>query len=130
MKKVIAVILSLHFILAFNCNGPLDDNCLQYQIAPISNVNAPATGQVNTTIPIPISYSISNGCGRFHKMEDWTQGNNINITIYAKYEGCICTMVYSTLDTVYNFRPPAAGTYYLNFRQSDSSYISDTINIQ
>ena len=130
MKKVIAAILSLHFILAFNCNKPINDNCLSYKIAPVSNINVPATGQVNTSIPIPISYNISNGCGHFHALEDFAQGNNINVTIYAKYEGCICTMNFSTLDTVYNFTPRATGTYYLNFRQSDSSYISDTINIQ
>jgi hypothetical protein len=130
LKKSIAIVIGFHILFAFQCNKPKQGECTYVEIAPIATANVPDTGLANTNIPIPIQYNISNGCGQFLNMGESIQGNNRNITVNARYEGCVCTMVFLTLDTVYNFNATTPGTYYLNFQQSNNSFLRDSITIQ
>jgi len=130
IKRSIAIVIGFHILFAFQCNKPHQAECRYDEVAPIASANVPDTGLVNTNIPIPIQYNISNGCGNFLNIEEDIQGNNRNILVYARYEGCVCTMVFKTLDTIYNFNASTPGTYYLNFLQSNNSFLRDTITIQ
>ena len=131
LKKSIVIVIGFHTLFAFQCNKPSEQGECRYDaVAPIATANVPDTGLVNTNIPIPIQYNISNGCGQFLNMGESIQGNNRNITINARYEGCVCTMVFLTLDTVYNFNAATPGTYYLNFDQGNNNFLRDTILIQ
>ncbi len=130
LKKSIAIVIGFHVLFAFQCNKPNQGECTYVDIAPIATANVPDSGLVNTNIPIPIQYNISNGCGNFLTMEEDVQGNNRNILVRARYEGCVCTMVFMTLDTVYNFNASTPGTYYLNFQQSNNNFLRDSITIQ
>jgi len=131
VTKSIIFVVAFHTLFAFQCNKPSEQGECRYDaVAPIATANVPDTGLVNTNIPIPIQYNISNGCGRYLNMDESITGNNRNITLNARYEGCVCTMVFKTLDTVYNFNASVPGTYYLNFQQSDNNFLRDTITIQ
>ena len=130
IKKSIAIVIGFHVLIAFQCNKPHEGECNSVEIAPIASANVPDSGLVNTNIAIPIQYNISNGCGHFLAMEEVIQGNNRNVLVRARYEGCVCTMVFMTLDTVYNFNASTPGTYYLNFQQSNNSFLRDSITIQ
>ena len=103
VKRSIAIVIGFHILFAFQCNKPHEGECTYVEIAPIATAHVPDTGLVNTNIPMPIQYNISNGCGHFLTMEEDIQGNNRNILVRARYQGCVCTMVFMTLDTVYNF---------------------------
>jgi len=131
LKKSIVIVIGFHTLFAFQCNKPSEQGECRYDaVAPIATANVPESGLVNTNIPIPIQYNISNGCGHFLNMGESIQGNNRNITVNARYEGCVCTMVFLTLDTVYNFNAAAPGAYYLNFDQGNNNFLRDTITIQ
>lgn len=129
-KRSIVIVIGFHILFAFQCNKPHEGECNYVDIAPIATANVPDSGLVNINIAIPIQYNISNGCGHFLNMEEDIQGNNRNILVRARYEGCVCTMVFMTLDTVYNFNTSTPGTYYLNFQQSNNSFLRDSITIQ
>jgi len=130
LTNTLVFVVVFHSLFAFQCNKPQEGECNYIAIAPIATANVPDSGLTNTTIPIPIQYNISNGCGHFLNMEETVQGNNRNITVNARYEGCVCTMVFMTLDTVYNFNATTPGTYYLNFNQGNNSFLRDSITIQ
>jgi hypothetical protein len=130
VTKSLVFVVVFHTLFAFQCNKPHEGECTYVEIAPIAMAIVPDTGLANTNIPIPIQYNISNGCGNFLTMEEDAQGNNRNILVRARYQGCVCTMVFMTLDTVYNFNASAPGTYYLNFQQSDNNFLRDSITIQ
>lgn len=129
LKRSIVIVIGFHFLFAFQCNKPHEGECSYVDIAPIATANVPDSGLVNTNIAIPIQYNISNGCGHFLNMEEDIQGNNRNVLVRARYEGCVCTMVFMTLDTVYNFNASTPGTYYLNFQQGNNSFLRDSITI-
>jgi hypothetical protein len=123
-------VVVFHTLFAFQCNKPHEAVCIYDEFAPIASANVPDSGLVNTNIPIPIQYNISNGCGHFLNMEETIQGNTRKINVNARYEGCVCTMVFMTLDTVYNFNANTLGTYYLNFNQGNNNFLRDSITIQ
>jgi hypothetical protein len=105
-------------------------DCLSYQIAPITHVNGPDAGSINQDINFTLSFDIFNGCGQFGNIEHNSNANTTTVKINAKYQGCICTQIMGTLQTVYSFKATQAGTYYFKFFQSDGKYLLDTLTIK
>ena len=107
-----------------------DQVCISYEHVKVSSAIVPISGNVNQTIPIPITFGIYNGCGGFGSFTETNSGNTKTITVKAKYEGCACTLAIGTVQTTYNFVPTTIGIHTLNFSQPNGDVLSYTINIQ
>jgi len=118
----------LILLFLFACHR--NNNCLRDEVAPVISVNVPDSGFINQDISIPITYGIGSGCGRFQSVDVTAQGNVRNIRVMARYEGCICTMQYATLETSYLFRTATPGTFYFNFQQSGTDILHDSIVVR
>lgn len=128
MKLRLLILTFFSILILSNCDK--DDNCREYRQSSVRSTNTPATGEVNTDIPINVSFSCINGCGQFDSFEQGRQGNALEIKVIAKYEGCTCTMDVPTRQTIYTFKTGIKGTYFLKFWQKENTYITDTLVIQ
>ncbi len=123
MKKTIchfAIILSL-----FACNK---DDCTDYKVVYVTEVNSPQIGSVGKTISIDVSFVVMNSCGQFSRFIESGDEKSRVIKVEARYDNCaMCFMATKTLTTTYEFQPKQAGTYDLNFKSGEGEFI--TINI-
>jgi len=130
-KGIFVICVSLIIFILPGCyKTNNDDKCISYTIAPVTDVQGPATGSVNQEINLTVLFTCFNGCGQFGNFEQVTAGNTTTIQVVAKYEGCICTQDVPTRGSIYTFKASQTGTYYLKFLQSGNNYITDTITIQ
>ncbi len=108
----------------------LEEQCIIYSQAPVSNVEGPSTAEINQYVPFTVYFGCYNGCGQFGFFSEEFSENTLTITVNAKYEGCICTQDAPTRQTIYNFKTSKAGTYFLKFFQTGNSYLVDTLIVQ
>lgn len=132
MKNV--SLISLAAILIFtafaSCNKEKQkSNCVGYTSAIVTNVVAPDSVAVNQETDIIISHYLTDGCGKNEGLEATSNGSTTIIRIKAKYEGCICTQVILSGQSIYKFKKGQAGVYYLKFLQPNNTFLSDTINV-
>jgi hypothetical protein len=95
---------------------PPSGNCTRFAEAAVVKVTGPATADINTEVILNIDYGVINGCGGFGRFEITETDFNYNITLIAKYEGCLCTANAPVLKTTYKFTPTKAGVYYFKFK--------------
>jgi hypothetical protein len=95
---------------------PPAGNCTRFAEAAVVKVSGPSTANVNTEVTLNVDYGVINGCGGFGRYEITETDFNYNITLIAKYEGCLCTANAPVLKTTYKFAPTKAGVYYFNFK--------------
>jgi hypothetical protein len=128
----ISAVCIITTLMAFTCKKGNDENnkCLSYAKAPVTVVSGATTGSINQDINLTVSFTCINGCGQFSGFEQVRTGNTFEISVTAKYEGCICTQDVPTRQQVYTFRASQRGTYLLNFVQGSNSYITHTITVQ
>ena len=107
-----------------------DQVCVSYQHTNVISANVPTSGNVNTKIPIIISFGILSGCGDFGSITETNLGNTKTITVKAKYEGCFCTSVIGKVQTTYNFTPTTTGTHTIKFLQPNGEFLTYTITVQ
>jgi hypothetical protein len=119
-------------LMAFSCTKENTENnkCLSYSKAAVITVLGATTGSINQDINLAVSFGCSNGCGQFGSFEQVRTGNTFEISVTAKYEGCICTQDLPVRTQTYTFRASQAGTYQLKFAQLNNSYITHTIIVQ
>jgi hypothetical protein len=125
--------ISLYFlssIILFSCSKNNDNKCLSYTNAPVTKVEGANSGLVNQQLSLKISFTCFNGCGQFGRIEQASNADTTTINIIAKSEGCVCTDVLLTKQTIYNFKATQAGIYYLKFWQTEKNYLIDTITIR
>ena len=133
MKLKVLSFFVLFFIsgLIISCGNDDDKNneCIEYEVGYVTSVNAPTTGNVNETINIEVNFGVFNGCGEFEKFIETQNGNVRTIEVEAKYEGCVCTQEAPIRTTNYEFTVSNAGEYELNFKSSQTEFITVTITI-
>ncbi len=129
-QKNIVIFFSLALLLVSCKKNKENSNCLSYTNAAVTNIAGPNTAFVNQEIVLTISFQCTNGCGQFGSFEETSLGNNINVTVKAKYEGCICTQDIPIRTTQYKFKKSQSGSFELRFLQSNNSYLSHTIVVQ
>ena len=126
----ILFIASLFLLLSCNNDDDSsDDNCITFQRAFISEVNAPTTGTLNQPIDIEVIFQVNDGCGGFNKIIETDNGNSKIIEVDAKYEGCFCTLAIETITHDYTFTPTNTGVYLLEFKSPNAEFITVEIEI-
>jgi hypothetical protein len=118
-------------LLVFGCKKQSDENnkCLSFSKSPVTAVTGATTGSINQDIALTVSFKCNNGCGQFGSFEQVRTGNTFEISVIAKYEGCLCTQDIPLRQQVYTFRAGQAGSYQLNFVQPGGAYITHTITV-
>ncbi len=132
MHKFQLLILGLCLIFTgLSCSEDRDDstNCNNTEIAYINEVDAPVTANIGETIEIGITYSMKNICGNFSRFIESSEEQGLVIAVETNYTGCRCGQAIITDTQVYEFTPPDAGSYQLNFQQSVDEFITVTIEV-
>lgn len=126
-----AILFSLIVLSILGCNKKQEDRlCLSFNKAPVTKIVGANTASVGQEIILTVSFICNNGCGQFSNFEESTSGNTTNITVNAKYEGCVCTQDLPVRETGYKFKRSQAGTYDLKFLQNENNYLNHTIIVQ
>lgn len=117
------------FVLFFILVSCSDDEkeCVSNNLTYVTSVNSPTNGVVNEVINIEVNFPVSSGCGGFGKFIETENGNNKIIQVEAKYIGCICTQNAPIITVNYEFIAQNTGNYILNFKSSETEFI--TINL-
>ncbi len=124
------LVLFLAFTTIFGCSkDKSDDECISYDVAYVTNVNAPNTGAINEKIPIKIDYYFNNSCGNFEDLSERVDGNSRTIEVNTKYVGCFCLEVLVEETTTYNFETSVPGDYEFKFKTIENEYIVVVITI-
>lgn len=129
-QKNIILLFSLALLLISCKKNKENSNCLFFTNAAVTNIAGPNTAFVNQEIVLTISFQCTNGCGQFGSFEENSVGNNINVTVKAKYEGCVCTQDFPIRTIQYKFKKSQSGSFELRFLQNNNSYLSHTIVVQ
>jgi hypothetical protein len=112
-----------------NCNKKQADECRSYTTAQVTKVVGPNTVLVNQETDLGVEYYLINGCGQFESLVSTSNGYTTEISLNAKYDGCVCTDILLGGQTLYRFKPAQRGIYYLKFLQPDKTYFTDTITV-
>ena len=120
--------MSLAFLTSCS-NDDNADNCISFEEAYVSSVEEVTTADA-TGFLFKAKFVVKNGCGEFESFKEIVSGNVRTITVEAKYEGCICDTALHTKEGVYNFKPTAPGTYTLRFRNSEDTFITETVTVE
>lgn len=124
------ILILIIFGLFISCNDDDGESkCISIGIGYVTSVDSPKFGQVNETIDIELDFIVINGCGEFGEFIETQNNNVLNITIEAKYEGCICTQDIPTRKINYQFSTESTGDYELNFRSSQTEFITVNLSI-
>ena len=129
-QKNIVILFSLALLLISCKKNKENSNCLSYTNAAVTNIAGPNAALVNQEIVLAISFQCTNGCGQFGSFEENSVGNIIQVTVKAKYEGCICTQDLPIRTSQYKFKKSQPGSFELRFLQSNNSYLSHTVVVQ
>jgi hypothetical protein len=131
MRKYITIAMLL--VISFTCSymscDKNDNECNSTEVGPSEWLNAPATGSVNTDIPIGIRFVVGNGCGSFASFSTVTSGDTIAIKPNVNFKGCVCTQQVFYLDSFYTFRTSIPGRYYFEALDVNQQFIYDSIDI-
>ncbi len=113
--------------LSMSCDQDDDseeDLCITDQIAYVTSVESPDTGNVNDSITIEVKFSVANGCGDLGQFIETGTGNTRIIEVEARYQGCICTQEAPIRTANYMFTASTAGNYELKFKSSPTEFIT------
>jgi len=131
-KVLNCIVLILSCSLILSCNTNNDDqagDCISYGIGYVTAVDAPTNANVNEIINIKIKFQVFNGCGQFGKYVETQNGAVRTIEVEAKYEGCICTQDIPVRTINYVFKADRPGEYTLNFKSSETEFITANLII-
>ena len=128
-KKYILALISAIFLL-IGCSKTIDNVCLSNVNAPITKVEGPTEGFVNQEVDLEVSFGTYNSCGNFSSFKENTQALTTEVTVVAKYEGCVCAQVAAVKKAHYKFTKTTAGTYQFNFSQVNGSFITHTVVVR
>ncbi|TDP59978.1 hypothetical protein [Flavobacterium dankookense] len=117
MKQVIFIVLSS--LLLFSCSLDGEEQQLNLEIVPISQVEMPTAFKVDSITEIPITYIRPTSCHNFANFYYNSLGNERTVAVY-------CTKINSTecvpgqgndyiLTVPLSFKPKSVGTYHFRF---------------
>lgn len=128
MKKYFLILFV--FAALASCNkDDSNKDCVEFEIAYVTNVEAPEIGTVGETLEIEVSFDVYNSCGDFDDFIQQQENNTRIIEIKVKYEGCICLQAISTITERYSFKPSAPGNFEFKFKSAEDEYITVIIAI-
>ena len=127
MKQVWIGLVCL-FPILFSCDK---EEVIQEYVSPVGEANLPEEIPLGQSLRILVKHTGYNGCAKYSRTETNQNGNNLEITFYAKTvpPNGYCTQALIQLETPYLFTPKAVGTYIFKFRQVDS-YLTDTLTVK
>ncbi len=130
MKKIKFQAIALVAFLAVgaaSCSS--DDSTPSTNLATVyaTEVTGPETGDVNQELSYTVKYTVANNCGLFNRFVESTSGNTKTIGIVARFAGNECGNTPVVKDTVYKFKPTAAGTYTLKFNKTASEFLTKSV---
>lgn len=131
--KLISKSLFVLFTLVFLSSCDLgDDQETCYYVAGVGTtaVTGPETADVNEEISFNVTFKVAGNCGSFLQFFEAETGNEIKITVNAKYEGCDCDGVETTRTAVYKFKATSPGIYKLIFKKTNTEFITKTITVE
>jgi hypothetical protein len=119
-------------VLFFSCKkATTNDTCSSTINSGILTVSGPSFSvAVNQDINFEVSYGVANGCGVSSDMEIIKDGNIVKINMLTKYEGCICTQIYSEGRKNYTFKSAVVGNFKLKFSKGDNTFIEKNVIVQ
>lgn len=129
MKKIFLAVASTFLLMACSNDDNGSDNCTSYADAYVDSVEEVTTADAAGFL-FKVRFSVINGCGDFNSFKEIASGNVRTVTVEAKYEGCICDTALHTKEAVYNFKPTAPGTYTIKFRNTEDTFITETVTIE
>jgi len=119
-------------LLAIACFGCKlnDSECLVTLDIPIIQNGLPDSGYINQPIKIPIQVVIGNGCGRFQNVQVDQLSNQQFVYAKGTFDGCICTLQITNVDTSFSYLPTVSGNMIFNFSDDNGNYAKDSIYIR
>lgn len=124
----IILICLITLLVSCSCKKQTKE-CLAHTTAHVAKVTGPNATTPGQETDYVVQYYLSNGCGKFERVESNVDGNTITISLIASYKGCVCTEVLLSGEVTYTFKPGSTGTYYLRFVQPDKTYLIDTVSV-
>jgi hypothetical protein len=109
---------------------PQTNNCLTFREASVVSVTGPSQVSVNQEVAISVNFGVISGCGKFERFEESNPESDRNITVIARYEGCLCTLNAPVLKTTYQFKSATPGVYLLHFKKSNTQVITHQITVK
>jgi hypothetical protein len=107
-----------------------DSECSVNLDIPIRSANLHDSGRLNQTIAIPIQVEIGNGCGRYAGVQTERVLNEVYVYARGQFDGCVCTLQVSQVDTSFSFLPSESGNVIFNFSDGNGNNIKDSIYIR
>jgi hypothetical protein len=133
MKKIKFQSVALLAFLALGagaCSSDDSNSSTALKEAFATEITGPETGDVNQELSYVVKYSVDNDCGLFSRFVESTAGTTKTIGIQAKYAANNCETVAVVKDTVYKFKPAAAGTYSLKFKKSATEFLTKSVAVE
>ncbi|WP_044200718.1 hypothetical protein [Flammeovirga sp. OC4] len=129
MLKVLQLFILATFLFSCSSNDNITEDCSSTELSHINDVSLPSQGKVGEQIEGTIEYALSNGCGRFNKLNQSVDGKTVTLSVEVVYEGCICTTNAPIGEVTFNFTPNETGEYKVIFELPDSNNKTLTILI-
>jgi hypothetical protein len=119
-------------VLFFSCKkATTNDTCSStINSGILAVISSTLTVSVNQDINFEVTYGVANGCGISSDMESIKDGNNVTINMLTKYEGCVCTQIYSEGRKIYTFKSAVVGNFKLKFSKGDNTFIEKNVVVQ
>jgi hypothetical protein len=93
----------------------------------VTEVTGPTTAKLNEEIALEVTYAVENNCGVFNKFVETSAENTKTIEVETKVEGTTCDSTPATKKTTYKFKAATEGTFILNFKKSETEFVTQTI---
>jgi hypothetical protein len=127
----VPAILALSSVVFFQGSCAKTDNCHSIALATIIHMNGRDSGTAGQLLMIPLSCIAWGKCGgHFHSIEPASASGSDTIRVWGDVYNCCDFVGLPPLNKVeLPFKASLPGTYYLQFPQPGSRFITDTVII-
>ncbi|MBD3582208.1 hypothetical protein [Flavobacterium selenitireducens] len=133
MKKIKFQAIAVMAFLAMGAASCSDDDSntsTVTKVAYVTDITGPSEGDVNQELSYVVKYSVDNACGEFQRYVESATGTTKTIELVARYASNNCEAAAVIKDTVYKFKPTAAGAYNLKFKKSATEFITKAVTVE
>lgn len=127
---MLLVLLSTSFLSSCDVSDDNANSCYAVGGVGTTAVTGPETADVDEEISFTVAFSVPSTCGSFLQFYQEESGNEIKITVAAKYEGCNCDNIATNRSTIYKFKATTAGVYKLIFKKTNTESITKTVTVE
>ena len=120
------------YLLAIACVGLLisceKENTVVTVPLPAQSVDIPDSAALGRECNYTIHSTLPNSCYWFYRLAQSSQINEIDITVYARYDTKdVCLQVAGPIDIPGHFSFIERGTYFIHFWQTDTTTVDKTV---